>query len=504
MAKKEKKAVFAEGISKSDVTGVASTKNNNENRLMLKYMLFLSILSFCVYANTLPNGYAYDDEAAITTNVIVKKGISAIPELLSTPYHRGTYIEYSNKQATDNLYRPLSLIMFAVEYQIAGNTPAVGHFVNIVLYAGCVALLFLFVYRLFKKRQLFIAFIAALLFALHPIHTEVVANIKSRDELLCFFFGFLALNTFTKYIDTQRAGSLIRGLVFYFLSLLSKETSITFLAVIPFVFFFYRNEDRKRSVHIFLLSLLPAALYFSIRYSVLSAFYDSHATGVPFLDNMLTGAPSLASRLATAMLIQGNYLKLLFVPYPLICDYSYNAIPIVNFGNIWVLLTIIVYGAILFFGIYRLINKRFDPLTFGIFFFLITLSIFSNVLFLIGSDMGERFLFFPSAGFCIAVAFIMEQIVFRQATGEIPPVKDKKILFMLIPVGIIFIAITMNRNTEWKDSFTLFLADSKTAPNNCRILYFAANAEMAKVREEGTDTATKNDMLSDAIGCSPS
>jgi len=136
-----------------------------------------------------------------TKNKLVKAGVSAVPEILLTPYHNGDINKISGHSDND-LYRPLSLVMFAIEYQLFKYNPFPGHLINVFVFIACVLLFFLFLYHLFRKKRPVLAFISALLFAIHPIHTEIVANIKSRDELLCFLFGFLSLNAFVKYTLT--------------------------------------------------------------------------------------------------------------------------------------------------------------------------------------------------------------------------------------------------------------------------------------------------------------
>ncbi len=302
----------------------------------LKLALLLGILSFAVYANTFKNGYALDDFNTIGENTIVTRGISAIPEILATPYRRGWFV------TTNDLYRPLSLTMFAAEYQLFDRSPAAGHFFNVLFFAGCVVLLFLFLHNFFEGRKPAVAFIAALLFALHPIHTEVVANIKSRDEIMCFFFAFLSLNVYLKYMGSGKMKHLVFGCLCFLLSLLSKETVITFLAVIPLIFFFYRNENKKYALNITIGAVVMAAVFLTIRYSVLSAYNANTTSDVSFIDNMLSAPPSAAAGFATKVLILGHYLKLLLIPYPLICDYSYNSIPFVTFSDVWALLSLAI------------------------------------------------------------------------------------------------------------------------------------------------------------------
>jgi hypothetical protein len=113
-------------------------------------IIMLAAISLIVFANTLGNDYALDDFTVIKNNTIVTKGISAIPQIFTTPYRRGWFV------SDNDFYRPLSLAMFAVEYQLSGGSPTAGHMVNILLFAGCVILLFLFLmsYLIEKERSL--------------------------------------------------------------------------------------------------------------------------------------------------------------------------------------------------------------------------------------------------------------------------------------------------------------------------------------------------------------
>src|SRR5579871_6117340 len=177
--------------------------------------IILGLVSFVIYFNTLWNGYVLDDVMVLKENTMVMQGTKAIGELLTTPHMRG-YLVIPN-----DMWRPLSLVMFAIEYQFFGPNPMVGHFFNIVTFAGCVIMFFLFLDKFFDRKKTVIAFIIALVFAVHPIHTEVVANIKSRDELLCFFFAFLSLNIFMNYMKSGKMMQLLIGVGVFFLSLMS-------------------------------------------------------------------------------------------------------------------------------------------------------------------------------------------------------------------------------------------------------------------------------------------
>jgi protein O-mannosyl-transferase len=398
------------------------------------------------------------------------------------------------------LYRPLSLVMFAGVYQFAGDNPLPYHCLNILLFACCVVLLFVFLNTLFAGKKTAVAFIASLLFALHPIHTEVVANVKSCDELLCFFFAFLCLNVFAAYSKTGKIYLLFCGALCFFLSLLSKETVITFVAIIPLIFFFYKKESAKRSVAVGVTTVVTAVSFLALRFSVLH-FYHADLTGITnVIDNALAkeGLP-LDSRLATAILISGNYLKLLVVPYPLTSDYSFNSIPYTDFSDPRVLLSLGIYIFLIVFSIKRFLKDRSDPFAFAIFFFLLSLSLFTNILFLLGTLMAERLMFFPSVGFCLLIALIAERLAGGTKTENTALLRNQKVAWAIIPVYIIYALLTFNRNSDWTDNLTLYSSDVKKSPDNSRLNTFigaelfsnAINEKNDLVKQKQTEEAIK-------------
>lgn len=368
MAKKVNKPIPSGAPAKQPAGSArAAVKKTKEptDWFSVKYLcIALAVISIVLYANTLFNSYALDDVMVLKDNTYVKQGIKAIPELFSTPHMRG-YMVIPN-----DLYRPLSLVMFAMEYQFFGPNPVVGHFFNILFFAGCVVMLFLFLNKFFNGQKTAIAFIAALVFAVHPIHTEVVANIKSRDELMCYFFAFWSLNFFMNYMKGGKMNQLIFGVLTLFLSYISKETVINFLVVIPVLFFLYYNENKRRAVFIVSGTAAATIVFMLIRTVILSIYHANEPSATTdFMDNALAKAPDVASKFATEFLVLGKYLKLMFIPYPLLCNYSFNAIPFVGFGNIWALLSLAAYLFMGVFCILRLVKNNKDPWAFAILLF---------------------------------------------------------------------------------------------------------------------------------------
>lgn len=454
----------------------------------------LAVISVLLYANTLFNSYALDDVMVLKDNMYVKQGIKAIPELLSTPHMRG-YLVIPN-----DLYRPLSLVMFAIEYQFFGPNPVVGHFFNILFFAGCVIMLFLFLNKFFNEQKTAIAFIAALVFAVHPIHTEVVANIKSRDELMCYFFAFLSLNLFMNYMKGGKMSELLLGAFTLFLSLISKETAINFLAVIPILFFFYANENKQRSIFIVSGAVAATAVFMIIRTVVLSMYHANEPSATTdFMDNALAKAPDMASKFATEFFVLGKYLKLMFIPYPLLCNYSFNSIPFVGLGNIWALLSLAAYLFMGVFCILRLVKNKKDPWAFAILLFLSGIALFSNLPFLMGAEMAERFAFFASTGFCIAVALAIEQWIIKAQATDVAVIKSSKVMAILIPLLLIFGGMTVARNSDWKDEYHLYKTDLEKSPNDARLHQYVATALAETNYFEETDTTKQKEMDKESV-----
>jgi hypothetical protein len=490
MAKKQSQAVPT-GPAAAKPAPQPAAKEKKGLSLAAKLSFLLGIIAFLVYANTFKHDYALDDFTVIKNNSIVTKGISATLEILTTPYRRGWFI------TTNDLYRPLSLVMFAAEWQLADGQPGISHFINVLIYAGCVILLFRFLNSLFYEQKTGVAFIAALLFALHPIHTEVVANIKSRDELLCFFFAFLSLQYYLKYMNSGNIKTLLLASASFFLAFLSKETVISFLFVIPFVFYLFRNEDKSRSLKITISAVAVTAAFLLLRFSVLRHYGANLDSKVTFIDNVLVSAPSAAGRFATELLVLFNYLKLLIVPYPLVCDYSFNSIPFTTFGDFRVIIGLVVYLALAVLGVMRLIKNPKDPYAFGIIFFLSTIALFSNIVFIIGAAMAERFVFFASVGFCLLIALLVEQFLAGKNGGNL--LTNTKVLAVLVPVCLLYGYTTMGRNNDWADNVTLFRADAPKAPDDARLNYYLGTEILSTYAKKEGNPEVKKTLINESI-----
>ncbi|MEM7104552.1 MAG: tetratricopeptide repeat protein [Bacteroidota bacterium] len=210
-------------------------------------------IAFILYANTLGHDYILDDAIVITKNERVQEGVSGIPDLFN---------RYRSNQLIDQYgFRPIVLTTFAIEYELFGLNPMAGHFANVFLFGLLSVLVFWVQIMLFGKKHLWAILAVTSLFVFHPIHTEVVANIKSRDEILALTFGLLALYQGLKFLKSLVIWRLLGSISFFILAVLSKEHAVIFAVVIPLAALLF---SKKQKVLYLLLLVIPYAIISSL------------------------------------------------------------------------------------------------------------------------------------------------------------------------------------------------------------------------------------------------
>ena len=468
-------------------------KSRHFNEWLWAVILFL--FAFMIYANSIPHEYVLDDYSVLKDNFVVKRGVEGIPLIMKTPYRYGV------GHLTDNIYRPLTLVMFAIEWQIAPNKPALSHFVNVFFFAlSCGMLLFL-LRRLFTGYSPLLSLFICFLWAAHPIHTEVVANIKSRDEIMSDLFLMTTILSFIKYLRGHHVFWLLFSVILYFISFLFKEGVVTFIILFPLIGWYFTKAKAWKNILASTLMILPALIYILIRQWIWSKYYVPPYLSVA--DNLLMVAPNLASRMATAIMILGKYLLLLFVPYQLVSDYSFNQIPVTSWGDPSVWLSFLIYSFALVYSIYFIRKK--SVFVFGILVYLVALSIYSNLFTLIGSSFAERFLFLPSVGFAIISGWLIVKlfkIVRDNSTDESPKsllLKNRTAWLIIGAIVLLYSVKTIARNSEWKNQLSLFSVDVKRSPNSTHMRYYWGLTVRDKAKEQA-DTAEYRRLMTEAIG----
>jgi len=457
------------------------------------------VMALLLYGNTLTHKYTQDDAIVIYQNSFVKKGLSGIPDILKTDTFHGFFNEAKDGLVTGGRYRPLSLIMFATGWQLFGENPMIGHLINILCYALlaiCIFLLIelLFKYRFTNKERLFFATLTTALFIAHPLHTEVVANIKGRDEILSMLGSVTGLYFLVKAVDHKKIQFAILSSLCFFLGLMSKENAITFLAIAPLTMYFFRKMGVVASIKYSVPLFASGILFLIIRTSILGFDMGSVSGELmnnPFLkiENGIYAPFSASEKTASIVFVLGKYLQLLVAPISLTHDYYPRSIGILSLSNWKVILSLLLHIGLLIFAILGL-RKR-NIISYGILFYILTISIASNIVFPIGTNMSERFMFMPSLGFVLILAFGFYKILQRCNTN----------LYYVLPgiLLLLYSAKTITRNQVWKDDYTLFTTDVKTSPNSAKILNAAGGAIQTKYAntEKSPERTAK---LNEAIG----
>ncbi|MCS7035102.1 MAG: tetratricopeptide repeat protein [Saprospiraceae bacterium] len=423
----------------------------------------LAALAFGLYANTFGHGYALDDPLAITKNDLVQRGLSAIPELFFQHYRAGT--EGANASAL--LYRPLSLITFAIEWSIAPGKPWLGHFVNALWYALTAALAFAALRRLLRGYSALWPVAAVLLFAVHPIHTEAVANIKSRDELLCLFFCLGALYAWLRALERPSMLWHILASGSYLLALLSKESAVAFWPVFPLAAWCFWGKTARQSLLNALPLLGPVVVFLALRAVVLSKVASNF--DISPMDNPIVDASSWAEHTATAFAVLWKYLRLLLFPEPLLSDYSYRHLSVVGWNNVEAIAGLLTYGGLLALTLWGLARRRawaFAPAA-----FLTSMALYSQLIIVIGTLLGERLLYTPSLWFSVGIAWAIWRLfgVPLKEKMDLPKAKIALPAALLALMAVLISLQTLRRNADWKDNLTLFRADAAKAPTSVRL-----------------------------------
>lgn len=448
-------------------------------------LLFFAF-AFVLYGNTLGHDFTVDDAIVITDNSLVQQGVAGIPDIFSYDTFYGFFEDESKANlVAGGRYRPLTLALFAVEQQVSAG-PFISHLFNVIWYGGLLALLVFFVHDLLKERSFpwWLAPLIVGLFAAHPIHTEAVANIKGRDEITALFFAVAAAWLVWKSAVNQHWKGSVAGAVCLGIACLAKETAFTFLAVLPVTVLLFPPKSKVgpgqpaglnwQGLKYCAPALAAALIYLGVRSSILPAGTDAPILELmnnPFVEwtgtvwREVPGQMRVATGFYTLLL----YLKLSFLPVGLVHDYYPTSIALQRFSDLGPWLGLLLHVAI---GGFALVKARTHRLlALGVVIYLAGISVASNILFPVGTLMSERFLFFPSLGWALAVGYLI--FLLSKKVGA-------SAAYLGVGVVVIFSVLTILRNPDWKDNYTLFTTDVKTQPNSAKLLNAAGGARVDK------------------------
>ena len=347
------------------------------------------------------------------------------------------------------LYRPVSQTLWALVWTLGGGAhPALYHAVGLTLGLAVVLLLYRFLLTVQTPPRT--AFIAGLLFALFSIHIEATTSVVGSAELLGAALGLGALIFY--YRDQP-----IPALALFALAILSKESAAAF-AALPLVF--PRKDWRSRRS---LLAGAGAAIM--IGAALVAHHIVAQGSQTPAIDNPM-GLVGAGPRIFTALWVQCLYLFKTVLPITLSADYSYKQIRLVmSLGDwrAWAGLALIGSAALL---AWRRREFRAPVLAYAILF-----SATANVLFPIGTIMGERLAYVPSLGTALLLAILLARSRYWKT--------------VLVVVALAFGARTIVRNLDWLNPDRFYTKLVETSPNSAKSYYFYGILRAARGDDEG-------------------
>lgn len=459
------------------------------------HMISLFLLTFVLYANTLGHEFALDDGIVIKENKHVKQGISGIPDLFSKHSFHG-FFKKSGKEkvVAGGRYRPMTLAFFACIYEIFGEDPAIFHFFSILVYALLGIVIYLVLKQLFQKilpdLATPFAFFTAALFISHPVHTECIANIKGMDETASLLFSLLALWASLEFIDRNKYIFLLLTGLAFFTALLSKENAIAYLAIIPIACYLLYFKTWKSLMAVFLSLLSVTLVFLLIRGSILG-FNPFGSVSKELMNNPYLSYKNgenlpmiLADKIGLISYSLYEYIRLLLFPHPLTHDYYPKQIPVLGPYSIQSILAYLLYGGLI---ILALLKFRKSPITsFAIVSYIIPLILVSNIFFPIGTNLGERFIFMSSLGFCIYVSYLLIYFFNKKLSNA---------FYILTPLIILYSIKTISRNPVWHDNATLFKSDIKISTQSAKLHNGLAGVYLERVRDSKDSLEVKQALI---------
>jgi len=424
------------------------------------------VASAGLYAGTLFNGFVFDDTIQILQNPWIRD-VKYVPAIFSSGVSAFSTGIHGNYYAEVNYYyRPLMHLVYMLAYHIFGGAPWGFHLVNLILHCSVCVMVYLLARDIFGASSMSTLHsppfssecvatptdpspvIAALLFAAHPIHTEAVAWAACLPELL---FTLLCSISFYFYIRTNPQGKFLQGyrilsLLSFFFGILSKETAL----VLPLMFIAYDFLLRKEKtiVSVYLKQYVPyflgIGLYFVLRVRALNGIVPQKNADV-----------SIYGLIINICSLFRQYLAKLVFPINLSVFHVFH--PISSISELPEIASLFVTGLFVAVGLLTLRKNRF------VFFSLVMIFVPLLPVFYIpalsANAFTERYLYFPSLGFALLSASLVNQgmLIMRDAAMRV--ITLTVIVFCLYSMG------TISRNGVWKDDYTLFSDAVKKAPD---------------------------------------
>lgn len=419
---------------------ITSGRRPDKKGITLLAVILIISVGVGVYANSFNNKFVYDDEFLIEKNYLIKE-----PSLSRELFTKN--IRYGIGKET-NVYRPLQMISYWADYRFWRLDPKGYHITNTLIHV-LAALVLYFLIRLISRDQL-ISFLTALFFVCHPVHSEAVAYISGRADPMSALF---ILSSFYFYIRHKESNVTIYyafSLLMYTLALFSKESSLIFLFILLMYDYVLNERTRKMRRQKFLK--YPPFVFLSIAYLILRINILAIPTATKYYvpTTLAERTPGIFSSIA-------DYFRILIIPFNLHMEYVMHLSPWFSIktmtGIIIVVLSIIAASRYI---------KRSPLVSFSICWFFINFIPVSNI-FALNAFMAEHWMYLPSIGFFLLVAYLIKPIL--SVNG-----RTKLIAYpFLISALSFYSCMTIYQNGFWKTPIILYKRILEFSPYSSRV-----------------------------------
>ena len=428
-------------------------------------ILLLACVSAVIYANSLSNGFVYDDLGTIVENVHLKR----FDNYLSS-FYNSSYFKISGGEAS---YRPVATLSYYLLYAVFGLNPFGYHLTSVILHMLNVVLVYLMAHVILEHKRP--AAIAGLLFACHPVNTEAVNSISYNEDLITAFFFFLALLLYMKLKTSAPRRNVFfffLTLLFFLLGLLSKEMAIT-LPVIAVVYDLTLRKPFSQNLSLkWVLQVVKERLIYYLGFMGISLFYlwlrFFAIYNLEEVETQIWGR--LVDRILYLPVIFFKYIKLSLFPLNLNADYVF-AYP-TRFFDLLPLIALIIVAAVVIFSFFMFKTSR--ATSFGIWWFFLTLFPVFNLI-QIYNPFAERYLYIPLFGFCVVLSIFLEYGLNRLSFTRSLLIK----IAIVVCLVVFWAIITVDRNRDWKNGYSLWTQTLEVEPNSVR-----AHGNLARVYQE--------------------
>jgi len=425
-------------------------------------VVLITFASLGIYLNSLGGEFLWDDIHFIKNNVYLQNW-SYLKEIFSGNVAAGSGVNYP-------YYRPLATLTYLIDHSLWGLNVRGYHLSNILFHILAAICLYALIDLLFKDRLL--SFLTSLLFVIHPIHTETVAYISGRPDSLAAMFMLISFLLYLRQLDHSKRHIYFLMILSYLGAVLSRENSI----VLPALLLLYHFAFKRRIiVRQFLPVAIIALVYVLLRFI--------------FLEPM-GPHPTLAERVPGFFVAIANYFRIILLPFHLHQEYGMELFALSDPRVIWGMGVVASISACCLIGLFRGKRRSHKDFTlrpgpdidggrflcFCVLWFFIALSPVSG-LFPLKTYMAEHWLYVPSMGLCLLVAYGLTHL-YRKGFRWV-------ITLVIVALVVFYGALTMRQNSYFRDPISFYERTLRYTPQSARLhnnlgIKYLESGEIAK------------------------